>query len=168
MARSHARKRYHPRPVDPLATWRAFKGNTVIEREHVEAQRRIVDHAVDEFSRGHDCAQHWVSMADAFNVAESLAEIGICSDADSRERIAHAQRVLGEVHLRHKARASWTLHAAELEALRLAAWIHHIQLRHATQSEFERAYRATEQRIAQARAGNAPTGAIVIEGAIGP
>jgi hypothetical protein len=160
------RKRYRPRPVDPLATWRAFQGTKVIDRTDAANQRRIVDHAIEQFAAGRDCAAHWMSMADVFNLAESLSEIGLCSDAESRERIAHAQRVLAEVHQRHQLRNSWTLHAAELAALREAAWLHHIQLTHATHSEFERAYKATEQRMQQARAGNAPSGAIVIEGQI--
>jgi hypothetical protein len=160
------RKRYRPRHADPLAMWRAFKGSNPIAAADVEAHRNLVDNAITEFARGADCAKHWVSMADVFNVAESLCNEHLCSDAESRERIAHAQRVLAEVQQRHKLRGSWTLHASELETLREAAWVHHIQLRFATNAEFERAYQATVERVAQARAGNAAPGTIVIEGQI--
>jgi len=160
---THApRKRRRPRLADPLATWRAFSGQAMIERAQVALVHGQVAAAITAFSQGHDCLHHWRLLADAFNVAESLAALRIGSDAESRERIARAQQVLAAVYQRWQLRASWTLHAAELNALREAEWLHHIQLQYATLSEFERACVNTAERLQQARAGNAPAGAIVL------
>lgn len=163
MATTHrARKRHRARPIDPLATWRAFQGQKMIDHVHVETVHNQVFDAITAFSQGRDCEANWRLIADAYNVAESLAELRIGSDPASRERIAAGQRVLADVWQRHALRRSWTLHAAELNTLREAEWLHHIQLQHATQSEFERACANTIERMRQARAGNAPAGAIVL------
>lgn len=163
MDRPHAPgKRHRRRPADPLATWRAFAGQAMIDRTSVELVRSQLDGAINAFASAHHCEANWRLMADAFNVAESLAHLRIGSDPASRGRIADAQQVLAAVWQRHQLRGSWTLHANELNALREGAWLHHIQLQHATQGEFERACANTVERMRQARAGNAPAGAIVL------
>jgi len=165
---SSPRKRYRTRPIDPLATWKAMTGQAMIDRHHVELVQSQLDAAIRDFSCGRDCLANWKLIADALNVSESLSDLRICSDTESRACIAKAHQVLSAVHQRHQTRASWTLHAAELNDLQLAAWIHHIQLKHATQSEFERACANTVERVKQALAGNAGPGTIVIEGDMHP
>jgi len=127
----------------------------------------IMADALDKFRRGIDCPDHWRSMADALNMAENLAGIGIASDEASRQRIQAGQRVLADVAQRAFHTDSWTLRSPELQALDDALWIHRIQLEHCSLGEYERAERATVNRVSQARAGNAPAGAIVIEGGLG-
>lgn len=123
--------------------------------------------AFDGFRRGERCPDHWATMADAVNMAESLADIGIASDESSRERIQAGQETLAAVAKRHVTRGSWTLYPAEITALDEALFIHRVQLEHCSLGEFERAEALTRNRIFQARQGNAPAGAVIVEGGIG-
>lgn len=114
------------------------------------------------FGRG-DGARHWRSLADAFNVAEGLADVGICSDKGSRARIAAAHHALGELHERHQRTGSWTCRAAELSAFDDALWLHGAQLGFCSLSEFERAVRLVRDRTQQALCGNVARGVQVLE-----
>jgi hypothetical protein len=160
-----ARSRFDRRVIlNPIAV--AIEGATKLAAcDRLELQG-IVNNALALFRAGHDCAAQWLNMADALNIAESLAGLGICSDPASHERIAVAQRVLATVQQRHTERGTWALRGPELQALDDGLWLHATQLEHCSLREYERAKDKTAQRIQQARAGNAPAGAIVIEGAI--
>ncbi len=133
-------------------------------RAHLQG---IVTTAFEDFRRGARCADAWATMADALNMAESLAGLNIASDHASRTKIDRGQQVLADVCLRFHERASWTLYPAELTALDEALFIHRVQLEHCSLGEFDQAETLTRNRVFQARHGNAPAGARVIEGAIG-
>lgn len=130
------------------------------------ALQGIVTQALMLYSQGRDCAAQWCCMADALNVAETLARAGICADAGSRQRIADAQAALASAHLRHTQHGTWALRGAELQALADGLWMHRVQLDHCSLGEYQRAVRDTAERIRQARTGNAPAGAIVLQGAV--
>ena len=100
------------------------------------------------------------------NLAETFAAMGIGSGLEAERVVTVAQEVLYEVMNRQRERSTWTLHAAEIEALDWLIALHLKQLQSCDMGEFERALLSTHQRVAQARAGNAPAGAIVIEGEI--
>ena len=65
---------------------------------------------------------------------------------------------------RYTMRGTWTLYPDELESLQWLVTLHTRQLAECDYGEFEKAYQTTSNRVAQARAGNAPAGAIVIVG----
>lgn len=160
-----ARQRFDRRVIlNPIAV--AIEGAARLPAADRIALQGIVQHALDSFRRGADCAAQWCVLADALNIAESLARLGIASDADSMERINAAQRALATAHQRHSTRGTWALRGAELQALDAGLWTHRIQLDYCSLREFERARHDTAERMRQARAGNAPAGAVVIEGAI--
>lgn len=159
-----ARKRFDKRViVNPVAV--AIELAAKLQPGARADLQRIVADALHAFRSGRDCATHWCTLADALNTAEALARIGIASDPDSRDRIADAQMVLADVHRRHAERGSWTLRGPELQALDDGLWTHRVQLEHCSLGEFERARRETAERIRQARTGNAPAGAVIVEGA---
>lgn len=164
--RARARKAYTPKPVHLNAIERAITGAALLPAAEVSSVKINLNLSLLTFGRGIACAQHWASMADALNVAESLAAGSICSDEASRQKIQAGQEALAAVAQRQQAGGSWTLYPAELAALDAALWLHGVQLDHASHTEYERALDHTRQRIAAARAGNAPRGAIVIEGAL--
>lgn len=139
----------HARKLDPVD-----RGNL----------QTIVNGALQAFRTGRDCAAHWCTMADALNTAEALARVGIASDEASRSRINDAQRVLADVHRRHAERGTWALRGPELQALDDGLWVHRVQLDHCSAGEFERARQDTAERLRQARMGNAPAGAVIVEG----
>ena len=81
---------------------------------------------------------------------------------------AVVQQVLAWAVQEHQARGSWSLWAHEREELRnRLQWlisVHRLQLQACCYREFEHALQATQERLAQARAGNAPRGALVVDG----
>lgn len=137
-----------------------------LQRDDVQRQLGIVEHALTQFSRGIDCATHWRSLADVGNVAEQLMRLGICSGPEAARVVADGQRALADVAQRRRARGSWTLYAPELDALRWLQALHRQQLEVCDYAEFERALDAVREKVNQARAGNAPASATVIEGEI--
>lgn len=160
------RKRYRAAPVHLNAASMALDRVRKLAIADVQQQRHIVATALREFSAGKHCAHHWRSLADVGNMAETLVTMGICSGQQAEGVVHNAQAALAAVQQRHAGGGSWTLYPAELDALHWLAALHANQLAECDYSEFERAWRQTHQRVAQARAGNAPRGAIVIEGDI--
>jgi hypothetical protein len=160
-----ARQRFDRRVIlNPIAV--AIESARKLSEADRATLLRIIDTAWTHYRSGVECGAQWCVLADALNMAESLARIGIASDADSVERIDAAQRVLAQAHMRHTERGTWALRGPELQALDAGLWTHRVQLEHCSLGEFERAKHSTEVRIRQARAGNAPAGAIIVEGAI--
>lgn len=156
-----------PGPIYANAFVRAIEGARTIPSEKVESTKRCMLHAFTAFGQGMACADHWATMADALNVAEALAEINICSDDASRERIASGQQVLAAVADRSSANGSWTLYPAERQQLDDALWTHGVQLGFCSLSEYETAVIQVQRRVAGALAGNVAPGTRVIHGAIG-
>ena len=77
------------------------------------------------------------------------------------------QQALHDVHVRHSTRGTWTLYPAELQALDWLVWLHGtVQLPACSYGEFSDALDRTRNRVQQALAGNAPRGALVIDGGI--
>lgn len=134
----------------------------------VQRQKITMETALAEFCRGHNCEAHWCSLADAANMAETLAAMGLGS-GDAADRVINdAQRALHEVHQRQAQRGTWTLYADEIDALHWLVRLHcTVQLAACSFGEFSDAFERTQNRLRQALAGNAPAGALVITGAIG-
>lgn len=159
------RKPHRPRPlVNPVQ--RAITGVQLLGTRDVAMQITLARNALAELGRGHDAGLHWRSLADTANMAESLAALRIGSGADADRIIRSAQRALADIHARLQAGRGRALHHHEVEALQWLISPHRMQLAECSYSEFDRAFRATRERISQARAGNAPRDAIVVEGLI--
>jgi hypothetical protein len=158
------RKQYRPKPVHCNIVAIALNKVRKLSAEDVQRQRDIMGTALREFSAGKQCAYHWRSLADAANMAETLAAMGICSGQQADSIINTSQLALATVQGRHTVRGTWTLYPAELESLQWLLVLHLRQLAECDYGEFEKAYQTTSTRVAQARAGNAPAGAIVIVG----
>lgn len=158
------RKAYRPRPVHANATHIALTGVRKIAPQDVRDQINLINSALQQFMAGTHCAAHWRSLADAANMAETLATMGICGGPQADDLIDAAQRALAAVHIRQQVTWSWTLYASEIEALGWLTTLHARQLSECDYSEFERALQRTHNRVSEARAGNAPRGAIVVVG----
>lgn len=164
----NAKPRKAHRPIAVAANAHLLAMTRVHKLRQDDAQRQVqlMRTALDQFKRGLHCAQHWRSLADTANVTETLAQLGIGTGPQAWQVINDAQHVLSAVQLRHQAGHSWTLHPTEMAALAWLIDLHAVQLLSCDYSEFERALDLTRNRIAQARAGNAPAGALIIEGEI--
>lgn len=160
------RKAYRPQPMHANALQRTLARVHKIAPEDVAGQVSIMARALREFSSGQHCLHHWRSLADVSNVCESLTAAGICSGPDADRVINTAQAALAAAHERSRSRETWTLYPAELDSLHWLVALHARQLGECDHAEFDRAWQATHERVSQARAGNAPLGAIVIVGDI--
>ena len=159
------RKAYRPGHVDLLAHDTAAALATKLNGEQRQALGQPASTALDGLRTATGGWPAWCNLADALNVAEQLAEMGICSDR--KTEIAAGQAALHELHTRQAERNTWTLRAAELAALQTAVEFHRIQLDHCSQGEMRAAIETVKRRVQQALAGNAPRDARVCVAVLG-
>lgn len=165
---SRRARKYAAKPVYLNAVQIAIGRARPLALADVAGQRQLLQHALAQFSQGIDCDRHWCSLADAANVAETLAGMGLGAGADADQFIQAGQQALHDVHVRHSTRGTWTLYPAELQALDWLVWLHcTVQMPACSHGEFSDALDRTRNRVQQALAGNAPRGALVIDGGIG-
>ncbi len=160
------RSPYRPGRVAINAVAIAINGSRKLSRSDVDGQRRLNLRALTEFAQAVDCERHWRTLADAANMAESLADLGIGSGQQATEIIHDAQLALASVHKRRTAGGSWTLYPGELEALWVLLDLHELQMRECDYREFDTAFQRTETRVRQALAGNAARGAVIVRGVV--
>ena len=160
-----ARQRHNkraPMAEPPIAM--VMRQVTWLSAAHLEMQRGILQRSLGEFARGVDCWANWRSLADSSNLAETLCNAGHGGGPDVAHVVEAAKRALHAVLTRHQAGGSWTLYPAELQALQTLLEVHDVQLTHCTYGDFAQAMDATQRRLAQALAGNAPANAIIVVG----
>ena len=160
------RRRYQPRPVD----LDVFGLAATLASKLTPTQRAPLEDAIarsfQALRAGAGTQPDWANLADALNVAETLAELGIASD--HAETFVRGQQALAAVHARVAAGRSWTLYPAEITALDDACWLARIQLEHASQGEYRQAIHTVQRRVAGALSGSPPQGALVcIAGSLG-
>jgi hypothetical protein len=151
--------------ANPIAL--AMQSAAKLKPAEVARQIGIVRHSLERLMRAELPDASWCDMADAANIAETLAGMGIGSGPEADAAITAAQRVLSDVYARHVERGTWAMRSEEIEALRLLIALHEVQLEACSFGEFDRAFRKTAERVRQALAGNAPADAIVVDGRIG-
>ena len=162
---SRRARRRAERPVYLNAPQIAMNRAQRLSDADAAGQRMLVETAPLEFCRGEHCARHWASLADAANMAETLAGMGLGSGPHADEVIDRGQQALADVHMRHAERGTWTLYPAEIDALHWLVALHcRTQLPATSYGEMETALDRTRNRIAQARAGNASPGTVVLSG----
>ena len=157
--------KYRPRNVDNNPMLLAMTQTRALSAADVAIQDTIVRNALDCFRKGDDCAFYWRSLADTANMAHTLARMRLGGGPDAERIIGEAMQALAAVRMRSETRGTWTLYAEELVALEWLVTLYcTIQVPAATYGEFNKALHDTNRRLNQARAGNAPAGAITIFG----
>lgn len=155
-----------PRPVYVNAIEIALNGARRLSSSDALRSLAIAQHALDQLLLGAAGTDHWRSLADTANMAETLCAMGLCSGAKAEEVIADAQQALAYAQQERAERKTWALRGQDREELReRLGWLialHREQLARCSYREFEQAFVRTQRRMAQALAGNAPRGAIVI------
>lgn len=159
--------RRNPRAVASNAIYIAINGARALDPSEVDKHMGLLTRCKEEFAKGLDCERHWCSLADATGMARTLAGMGLGSGPDAELVIDNATTALKDAKDRHAERGTWTLYADEIDALHWLLRVHDIQLRACSFSEFERAFKLTEERARQALAGNASPGAVVVVGEFG-
>lgn len=160
-------RRARQRRVATNALEIAINGVRRLHPDDIAVQTKLLERAVREFACGEHCPMHWGTLADAANMAETLASMGLGGGPDAEQVIDRAQQVLHDVHQRHAERGSHTLYADEIDALQWLVRLHVMQLGACSYREFATAFDRTRERIAQACAGNAPPGARLVMGMVG-
>lgn len=168
MSRRARQRAHHPRRAGALnAVEIAINGARRLSDDDVQGRRRLLERARREMACGVQWRLHWGRLADAANMAETFAAMGLGSGPDAERVITAAQRALHDAHVRHAERGSCALYADEIDALDWLVRVHVLQLASCSYSEFAAAYDRTRERISQAMAGNATPGACVVVGLVG-
>lgn len=171
MSRRARARAHHPRRAERVAAVNNFEiaasRAAWLSMSDVQGQTLNLRHALDEYLKGRDCAQHWASLADACNMAETLQAMGNSAGADAEQVVSDAQAVLADAHRRRAERGTWALYADEIDKLRWLIQLHEHQLTHCTYGDLGLALDRTKERMAQALAGNAAPGTVVLVGQMG-
>ncbi len=99
-------------------------------------------------------ASHWRVLADAFSIAEVLAQPPVNLANDHIDKFEEAHLVLYALSEQFRDRGTWTARAEQLQAVKDAMEIFEIQLENVAQGEFERAVEKLKRRIQEALRGN--------------
>lgn len=120
--------------------------------------------ALDQLRTGRGDWAAWRTLADAGNVAQALAERNIASNL--LDKVHAAQAALAALADRVKAGRSWTLRGPELTAIDDMAWVHEVQLSHATQGETAAAIQRVKRVVQGVLQGNGSPQAHIVVGAL--
>lgn len=99
-------------------------------------------------------ADHWKNLADAFNIAEALAQPPVNIANDHADKFEDAHCVLYALSEQFRDMGTWTARAQQLQVVKDAMEIFEIQLEHVAQGEFERAVERLKRRMREAIRGN--------------
>jgi hypothetical protein len=160
-------KPYRARPVHANAVLMAINGARRLSEADVHSLITGHRQMLREYTAGQHCAQHWRSLADIGNLAETFVRMGLASGQQAEELVHTAQVALASAAQRQSVRGTWTLYPQEIDALHWLLQLHALQLQACSYSEFCAAMDSTQRRISQARQGNAPAGALVVQGDFG-
>lgn len=148
------RKKYRPRPTYLNAVAIAIERASKLPPASVSAAIAGVREAFHRLKVSDDPDQAWRVLADACNVAEQLAALGICSDELSVDVIETAQHALAAVLERQTATGSWAMRATEIQAIDAAIERHQIQLGFCSHREYEAALQKVRNVVAGALSGS--------------
>ncbi len=159
------------RPIHLNQLERTLTGVAKLRPADVSRQIAIVGVAIDRLlAAGADADAAWRDLADTANVAETLADMRIGGGLQARLAIQHAQEALAYCAQERAERGTWALRAGDRIEIRmrleLLRDLHRTQLSECSYGEFERAFNLTVERLRQARSGNAPRDAVVVEGLV--
>lgn len=166
MGRSHKpRKRYVPKRVDLDPMGLATALASLLQPEQRADLVLPMNAAFLRLRLGQGTHACWANLADAMNVAERLAGLGIANDHAAELQAAHA--ALASLHARNAEGGTWVMRGTEIAALEVALELHQIQLDHCTQGELAQAITTVQRVMSQALAGNASPRAHICMGGLG-
>lgn len=110
--------------------------------------------AIHALQYGSFDAHQWRALADAFNIAEALAQPPVNIANNHADKFNDAQCVLFALSEQYRDSRTWTPRAAQLQTIKDAMEIFQIQLENVGQGEFERAVERVKRQSQQALRGN--------------
>lgn len=149
-----------PRPlVNPIAL--AMDSARKLTPAQVEQLMVPNTAAVNALQYGQFSADHWKALADAFNIAEALAQPPVNIANDHAGKFDEAQKVLFALSEQRRDKGTWTPRAQQLETIKDAMELFEIQLRYVGQGEFEHAVNKLRRRMSEALRGNGGAAQVV-------
>lgn len=109
---------------------------------------KSVDEAIDLLRRGQLDEPNWRLLADMLNMSEGLMRNGIGTGIEAYQCIKTATEAM--VCLADRMDKTVTARASELEAIRMAAALHEVQIRACSWREYRKAVAWVENRISAA------------------
>lgn len=142
-----------PRPLyNPIALAKAgARKLTPDQLAHLNAPSAA---AAKALQFGHFDDNHWRNLADAFHIAEALAQPPVNIANDHIDKFEEAQTVLYALSEQYRERGTWTAKGVQLAVVQDALEIFGIQLENVAQGEFERAVEKLKRRMTEALRGN--------------
>lgn len=157
------RKAYRPKPITTDPFRKALAQKAVLTADEKGVVMREARPAFERLRQGRADKQDWAYLADAANVGEALANLGICSDPESKALLSAMQQALADIAHRVNARGTWTAKGSEITAVEAGLDRHAIQLDFCSLQELRAAVAAVEKNVRAARAGRM-TSVTIIEG----
>lgn len=114
------------------------------------------DQCIELLCSGAGSVDVWRQVADAFNLAEALAELGIARNL--RDALRVSQLAMARISDKVRADLGWLVDEDAAHALRNGLWIYSVQLEHCSAGEHLRAIELVRNRVSAALAGNAGRG----------
>ncbi len=136
------RKAYRPREVNPSALNWALAGAHLMPQKIRAELLVLVDLAFDKLRRAEADRDDWNVIANALNIAEALAGLGIGPNLIPAITAGHD--AIHQVALRMVAGARSTCRGAELAVITEGLAMYRIQLRLCTQAEMSRAVKRVD------------------------
>jgi hypothetical protein len=140
--------KHHPRYLNSVQ--RAIESASRLPERDRYGICKIVNDSVDRLRQG-GAHGDYSSLVYAFNMAEALSDLGICSDKNSRAVIVGGQIALSILADRCRRLNSWTLRASELTAITEAAFWHCTQLGLCSLGEYLKAKRRVDNFMSAAQ-----------------
>lgn len=151
-----------PRPVYVNAAEMAIERSRKLPANDAAMLKKIIGDSFDALKLGNGRRDDMRNLIDAFNLAEELAELGICSDTYSKTTIENGQSALCDLYLRQQNRDSWTMRGEEIKCIEEAIFIHGVQLDYVSMGEYIKAQDTVKAKARRALSGNIPKGTKVL------
>lgn len=129
--------------VNPIEL--AIAGAAITDTRLLDQLRIRELSALEAFRTGQAGRQDWRDLADMLNIAETMARSGIGPEV--LPVCDRAQQALAAAHARHQAHGRPGVDGTGLQALRELAEYHDLQRASVSRAEYERAIKATADRI---------------------
>ena len=145
----------------------AIHNSGLLPASDVTGQMQLLrEHLVHLLSGQPSARVSWMSMADAANMAETLAGMRIGGGEEAERVIREAQESLAEAWQTAEKRGTWAMSAQARQMLQeRLEWLlqlHEVQMRAVSIREYSRAFERTRARMAAARRGQVGRGVVVV------
>lgn len=156
------RSKHRPKTVAINTVELAIKNACAFTDQERAVVATAMTEALESLRTGTLDTFYWKSLADMLNVAEGLMRQGIGAGLEAHQCIEAASVALAAIAKRMP--KSSTARASELEAIRLAADLHKLQLQHCSNREYKLAVEWVRRRVQADLRGDLNAHVVSLEG----